>query len=293
MKRQTIFIIAFLLFFQTNFCMAQTLSQKNIVLGKDTVSYYDNGEGGTTLFFIHGSFIDKDYWKEQLSFFSDKYRVIAVDLAGHGKSTHHRTNWTIKQYGQDIAKIIKKLSLKNIILIGHSIGADIMLETVSKSTDHIVGIVAIDYFKNIGVGLPDTTINQIVTGLKTDFSNTNRQYATQSLLTDKTAKTITTRVISNFETISPKVGIPMNEDFFHYTKRETTLLKNLKLKLYLINVDYYPTSEQNLKKYLGTNYELHSIHGTCHFPMLENPKEFNVALKNVIKEIIAKVSEQY
>ena len=59
----------------------------------------------------------------------------------------------------------------------------------------------------------------------------------------------------------------------------------LKLKIYLINVAYMPTNEEALKKYAGGGYEIVFIHGTCHFPMIEKPEEFNRSMQNVIEKI--------
>ena len=205
-------------------------------------------------------------------------------MAGHGNSTHNRNDWTIQKYGEDIDELIKKLSLKNVIIIGHSIGADIMLEAVSKNNLSIIGI---DYFKNVGVELPENIVDQTITGLKTDFANTNEHYAKQALLTPKTNATIAQKVITSFREMNPKVGIALNESGFNYTKREIELLKKLKTKLYLINVNYFPTNEENLKKYVGKNYGLNIINGTCHFPMIEHPKEFNSLLEKIVLEIKA------
>ena len=262
----------------------QTNTAKNISIGVDTLSYYDSEKGKATLVFIHGAFINKEYWDSQLSYFSPNYRVVAIDLAGHGNSTHNRNDWTIQKYGEDIDELIKKLSLKNVIIIGHSIGADIMLEAVSKNNLSIIGI---DYFKNVGVELPENIVDQTITGLKTDFANTNEHYAKQGLLTPKTNATIAQKVITSFREMNPKVGIALNESGFNYTKREIELLKKLKTKLYLINVNYFPTNEENLKKYVGKNYGLNIINGTCHFPMIEHPKEFNSLLEKIVLEIKA------
>jgi sigma-B regulation protein RsbQ len=50
-------------------------------------------------------------------------------------------------------------------------------------------------------------------------------------------------------------------------------------------VDYSPTHEENLKKLMGNNYELNILNGTCHFPMIENPKEFNELLEKIILKL--------
>ena len=46
-----------------------------------------------------------------------------------------------------------------------------------------------------------------------------------------------------------------------------------------------PTNEEALKKYAGGGYEIVFIHGTCHFPMIEKPEEFNRSMQNVIEKL--------
>lgn len=232
------------------FCRSfgQTMTEKNIVINSNTLSYFDSGKGKTTLLFVHGSFINKEYWKNQISCFSPKYRIIALDLAEHGNSTHNRNEWTIRKFGNDVSEIIKKLALKKIILIGHSVGGDVMLETTAENNASIIGLIGIDCFKNVGFELTQNIIDQVVTNLKTDFASTNEQYVKQVLLTPKTAKAIENKVLTNFKTMNPKVGIAMNQDFLNYSKREVELLKRLNYKLFLINVNYSPTNEERLKK---------------------------------------------
>ena len=258
---------------------------KKIEINNQSLAYFDNGKGNPTLLFIHGAFINKEYWNEQLKYFASKYRVVAMDLAGHGKSSSNREQWTVQSLGNDISKFIEKLNLKNVIIIGHSVGGDIMLETLNESDKNIIGTIGIDYFKNVGFELPENVINDLITNLKNDFAKTNEQYVTQQLVTSKTNSHITDRIVNDFKSMNPKVGIPFNKNIFGYSPREQELLKNLKLKLYLINVDYSPTNEVNLKKYLGSNYEIYTLKGTSHYPMIENPKEFNTALQKIITKI--------
>lgn len=267
---------------------AQGLSEKQMAIGNDTISYYDNLDGETSLFFIHGSFINKEYWKSQLEYFSSGHRVVAVDLTGHGESTHNRESYTIKEYANDIAAIISKLHLKKVILIGHSIGADIMLEVNAQIPAAIIGVIAIDYFKNPGFQLPDTVIDQLMTDLKNNFPDASEQYARQALLSATTDSAIIAKVVHDFRSVNSKVGISMNSDFFHFPKRETALLSSLSKKLYLINANYQPTNEDSLRKYVGSNYALTTIGGSCHFPMIEKSTGLNTAIENYVLEIDGK-----
>ncbi len=160
-----------------------------------------------------------------------------------------------------------------------------MLETVASNSPQIKGLVAIDQLKNVEVALPEKNIDQFMESLKTDFANTCEQYAKEVLLTKETNPELVAKLVTDFREMDPEVGIPLLENTFTYTQRETELLKELRLKLYLLHVNYSPTNEEYLKKYVGDHYESHTISGTCHYPMLENPNDFNSSLEKILSEI--------
>ncbi|TXN38319.1 alpha/beta hydrolase [Flagellimonas hymeniacidonis] len=261
---------------------------KKIDINGESLAYFDNEKGNTTLLFLHGAFINKEYWNAQLSYFSKNYRVIAVDLPGHGKSTYNKGDWTGPRFGKDFSKFIQELALQNVILIGHSFGSDVMLETVAVNDTGIIGLIEIDHMKNVGIELPQQVIDQLVQGLNADFENTCQQFAKQVLLTEATDPEIVSRLLADYKEMNPEIGIPLLKYGFSYPQREVELLKGLKLKLYSIHVNYVPTNEESLKKYLGDNYELHTMEGTCHYPMLEHPLKLNTLLGKLIGEITSK-----
>ncbi len=270
---------------KNNFTMNET---KKIDINGESLAYFDNEKGNTTLLFLHGAFINKEYWNAQLSYFSKNYRVIAVDLPGHGKSTHNNEHWTGPRFGKDISKFIQELALQNVIIIGHSFGSDVMLETVAVNDTSIIGLIEIDHMKNVGMELPQQVIDQLVQGLNADFENTCQQFAKQALLTEATDPEIVLRLLTDYKEMNCEIGTTLLEYGFSYPKREAELLKGLKLKLYSIHVNYAPTNEESLKKYLGDNYELRTMKGTCHYPMIENPLKLNTLLGKLIGEITSK-----
>jgi sigma-B regulation protein RsbQ len=261
------------------------MTTNSININGENLSYIDSKNGDITLLFLHGAFINKEYWNDQIYHFSIKYRVVTIDLAGHGKSSHKRTQLTIQNFGKDIREFIEALSLKNIIIIGHSFGSDVMLETVTQNSSQIVGLIEVDHMKNIGVELPKETVQFLMQNLIADFIVTSEQIARQALITDKTNALLVERLLNDYKAMNKDIGIPLLENGFHYANRETELLKMLTQKLYLIHVNYTPTNEESLKKYLKDNYELHTISGTCHYPMVENPNEFNKTLEAIISKI--------
>ena len=252
------------------------------------INYDIYGAGSPVLLFVHGSFNDQTYWQSQVEYFRKDYQVITMDLAGHGQSGLNRDTWTIEEFGEDVIELLKQLEFSNTILIGHSLGANAILEAAVEFPDPVIGIIAIDNFKNAGMPLADEyqeQASQIVQNLKTDFANTSGDYAKMVLLTDKTPPAITEKIVNAYRNADPEMGAKSIEAIFSYSARERELLQQLHLKLYLINVDYMPTNEDALKKHANNSYILNTIHGTSHFPMLENPDELNKSLKKIIEEI--------
>ena len=52
----------------------------------ETIVFQKAGIGEPALVFVHCWSCDKSYWANQIDYFSKEYRVIAIDLAGHGES---------------------------------------------------------------------------------------------------------------------------------------------------------------------------------------------------------------
>jgi sigma-B regulation protein RsbQ len=157
-----------------------------------------------------------------------------------------------------------------------------------KHPESIVGFIAVDYYKNAAtLSVPQEQIDSIKVNLKKDFVTTNENYARMALLTPKTSNEITNRVIKDFRNAYKPMGQVVTPEIFGMYKIQQDLLPKLKLKLYLINVDYMPTNEQPLKQNCTNGYEVFHINGTCHFPMLETPDELNSELEKAIHEISA------
>ena len=59
------------------------------------VAFEVRGAGEPTLVFIHGLAGDRSDFENQMSYFADSFRVVAVDLAGSRESDRTRTRWTV------------------------------------------------------------------------------------------------------------------------------------------------------------------------------------------------------
>ena len=70
----------------------------------------DGLSDGPKLVLIHGLFLNSDCWKFQLPFFKDKFQILRFDLRGHGRSTKPKTQFTIRNYVDDMYALLTHLN---------------------------------------------------------------------------------------------------------------------------------------------------------------------------------------
>jgi pimeloyl-ACP methyl ester carboxylesterase len=259
---------------------------EELIHDKTCIHYTVSGDNLPTLLFVHGASIDLTYWDAQVAHFRDRYTVIALDLPGHGKSGRNQAHWSIEGMGKSVADFIKDLALKQVILIGHSMGGNVSLVAATTYPDPIIGFIGIDNFKNAGQPLAEEYQKQskeIIQNLHQNFADTNEGYARMVLLTPQTPEAVADRVVRNYRQAYQPMTI--EAIFTNNYKTERELLPKLPCKLHLINVDYMPKNEAPLRQYATTGYEVHHMAGTSHFPMIENPDVLNQKLEEVFTEI--------
>lgn len=89
--------------------------------------YYEEKGMGQPMVLLHGNGEDSSYFKNQIEYFSKKYRVIAVDTRGHGKSERGTAPFTLRQFAGDLKQFLDEMGLRRIILLGFSDGGNIAL----------------------------------------------------------------------------------------------------------------------------------------------------------------------
>ena len=147
------------------------------------IAYEVHGNGSLALVFVHGWSCDRSYWAGQLEPFSRGFKVVALDLAGHGDSGVGRKQWTIQSYGDDVAAVVKKLDLKRVVLIGHSMGGDVIPEAALRLPGRVVGLIWVDTYKKLGQGRSPEEVQAFVAKLRPDFVKATRDLVRSMFVT--------------------------------------------------------------------------------------------------------------
>lgn len=100
------------------------------------VNYYDEGQG-QALVMLHGNNEDHTYFREQFQYFKDKYRVIAPDTRGHGKTERGTGTLDFNQIADDLKAFLDELGVRDIILLGFSDGGNTALTFALKYPEYI------------------------------------------------------------------------------------------------------------------------------------------------------------
>ncbi len=109
-----------------------------------SIAYRDEGLG-TPILLVHGWGVSGALFKAQFDGLSDRYRLLAPDLPGHGASGVFPANGSFAVLADNIAALVTALDLKQVILVGWSMGAMICWDLLSRHPDlDIQGLVTID-----------------------------------------------------------------------------------------------------------------------------------------------------
>lgn len=107
----------------------------------DIVLHHREKGQGEPLILLHGNGEDGGYFEHQLDYFSDRYRVIAVDTRGHGQSPRGSLPFTIQQFCCDLCRFMERLGLADAILLGFSDGANIAMAFAMQHPDKVKALI--------------------------------------------------------------------------------------------------------------------------------------------------------
>ena len=99
--------------------------------------HYIEAGSGKPLVLIPGWSQTAAQFKHQIEGLSDKYRVIAIDMRGHGESDKPQTGYRLRDFTEDVRQLIKNLELRKPAYVGHSWGGNIGTVLASDAPDLI------------------------------------------------------------------------------------------------------------------------------------------------------------
>ncbi|WP_243789358.1 alpha/beta fold hydrolase [Saccharopolyspora gloriosae] len=110
-----------------------------------TIRYTISGPAsGPTLALVHGWGCDRTDFDALTGFLPDRYRVLSIDLAEHGESRSARDIWTVEEFAGDVAAVLEAESVDTSVVVGHSLGGAVAVETGRILPDVVSHVVTLD-----------------------------------------------------------------------------------------------------------------------------------------------------
>ena len=114
--------------------MIKTATYKN-----EKVTFSDSGKGKVVVL-LHGFLGSHKIWERTISNLSKSYRVIAIDLPGHGNTECLGYAHSMDLMAKCVKAVLDSLRLKKYIIIGHSMGGYVGLAFADMFPDHLKGL---------------------------------------------------------------------------------------------------------------------------------------------------------
>ena len=107
----------------------------------DIALYYQEKGNQEPFILLHGNGEDGTYFRHQIEYFSRRYRVIALDTRGHGKSPRGTAPFTIAQFSRDLYDFMTDLEIPAAVILGFSDGANIAMQFAIKHPDKVKALI--------------------------------------------------------------------------------------------------------------------------------------------------------
>lgn len=113
--------------------------KKSIIFKKGKITFSDTGKGRVVVL-LHGFLGSKEIWETTIGNLSKSYRVIAIDLPGHGESDCFGYVHTMDLLAKCAKAVMDSLRLKKYVIVGHSMGGYAGLAFAELFPDNLKGL---------------------------------------------------------------------------------------------------------------------------------------------------------
>ena len=239
------------------------------------------GRGPLAVVFIHGWCGDAAQWQSHIAPVAKRYRVIAVDLVGHGRSSEElRDTWTIPRLAEDVAGLLEAEKLENVVLVGHAMGNSIALTVAALANERVAAVIGVQAMHRLA-GEPDPTVAETVNNFRAEYKAEMAKFV-DDFIGETTSIELKSRIARDHVNTNQEVALSLMEHFGEHDVRPA--LAGLDCRVIAINGTRWPTSvEENLG--LLPAFELVLVEHPGYWLQLESPDAFRARLLENLKRL--------
>lgn len=240
----------------------------------DVKLYYREAGKGFPLILLHGNGENSGYFEHQIDYFQNKYRVIAPDTRGHGKSPRGEKPFTIRQFAEDLHDFMDEQEIAKAHILGFSDGGNTALIFALKYPRR-VGRLILNGANLDASGVKPSTQIPIVLG-----------YRAASLVAGLEKIELKGKLTDKARYNAQMLGLMVNDpDILPEELAENTDPDFINMKKLVIAGDKDMIKDAHTRLIYANlpNAEIKVLHGT-HFIAREKYREFNRAVECFLKK---------
>ncbi|MFD9823973.1 alpha/beta fold hydrolase [Streptomyces violascens] len=250
--------------------------------------WLDTGAGQSVVL-LHGGFLDHRMWDDQIPAFAARYRVIAPDARGHGRSANATEPF---RHTDDLAALLRRLDAGPAVLVGVSMGASIAVDTALEHPELVKAVVV----SGAGTSEPcftDPWTIRTWTAWQTAMAAGDLETAVEAFTLfapgpDRTLDDLAPDIVARLREMThhtlskhtggePDLRIPLHGTWDRAARIEVPVLA---INGALDSPDHLAMAER-LTRTVANGHAV-SIDKTAHYPNMERPHVFNKTLEDFL-----------
>lgn len=251
------------------------------------IAYDVQGTGDVALIFVHGWLSDRSDWNGVARLLAANHMVVTLDLAGHGASGGRKADQLdVERFGQDVSAVASTVGPRRIILIGHNLGGDAIVEAAMSLRGQVAGLIWVDSYRNLDMLPASAQTDEFVKELTDAYPETTRAVARRMFSDSAKAATIDQKA-AKMSATPRDVAIPSVRKGLAYSHQVRARLETLKLKVIAYTPESATASEvEMMRRKYGVHLQRLRPPREGSFIMLEDPKRFSSLLGEAIGKIL-------
>lgn len=225
------------------------------------------------LVFIHGWTCNSEFWKESINAFP-QYKVIAIDLPGHGLSDKPRVNYSMEYFAKAIDTVMRNAKVEKAVLVGHSMGTPIARQFYRLYPEKTLGIVIVDgALKSF---FPKAFADSLVAQFRADYKTTSSKFVDGMLAVVKDER-LRNEIRASMASTPDYVAISAMEGM-----ADESIWTDDKITVPVLAVmapsPFWPKDVKEIFTSIAPDIDFQMWSDVSHFLHMEKPKEFNDAV---------------
>lgn len=240
------------------------------------IHYKTIGHGREAIVFVHGWICSAEFWSQSITAFPE-YRVIAIDLPGHGQSDKPQTVYSMGYFARSIEAVMNDANVDHAVLVGHSMGTPIVRQFYRLNPQRTLGLVIVD-----GSLMPPKRkdVLRVAGELRANYRENAAKYV-EDLIGPIRDTHLRKRIGSLMLATPDYVGIGAVEGLIEDSVRTNNHIDVPVLAVLADASGWEPNTEASFRA-VAPNLEFRLWGGVSHFLMMEKPSAFNEELRQFI-----------